>query len=132
MFAKFLVTDGQFRESRRCASSYFTQGRKWVFIHTCHIYYSIWVELSIRALHIILLSVCDFCENRHRRRPYFSQWCVSPKCTTFWRWRKPWESLWVASRSAQFAILLCIMWMKFVLQINAIDMNVIRYFTQSI
>jgi hypothetical protein len=38
----------------------------------------------------------------------------------------------VASRSAQFAILLRIMWMKFVLQINAIDMNVTSYFTHSI
>ena len=51
--------------------------------------------------------------NRHNRGPYFSQWCVRSNCTTFWKWRKPWENLWVASRSAQCAIFLCIMWMKF-------------------
>jgi hypothetical protein len=49
MSKKFLVIYGQFSESRRCESYYFTQGRKRVCIHTGHIYYPIWVEISIQS-----------------------------------------------------------------------------------
>jgi len=53
------------------------------FIHLLQI----WVKFSIRDLHIILLSICDFRENRRREGPYFLM-CVNKNtftqvCTNF-------------------------------------------------
>jgi hypothetical protein len=47
-----------------CAvQTHFTTGRKRITIPGFQIYYPIWVEFGTRALHIILLSICNFCGN---------------------------------------------------------------------
>jgi hypothetical protein len=60
--------------------------------HTFHNYCPIWMKFGILyRIHILLLSVCEFRENRRSEKPcfyYFRGWSFICACTvTFWKWR---------------------------------------------
>jgi len=48
-----------------------TNGRKWSFICTSHIYFLVGVKLGIGCLHLILLNIHEFHEDRHREGTAF-------------------------------------------------------------
>ena len=71
---------------------YFTSGRQWLTVHTFHTYCPILVTCSTADVHIRLLSVCGFGEDRHGEgRTALSGVneitfvCVSQKCVAFCR-----------------------------------------------
>jgi hypothetical protein len=64
---KILLSNCGFRENQLCKSYYLLWRPKLIAVRTFHLlvlYTSL--KFGIRGLHIILLSICEFHENRHK------------------------------------------------------------------
>lgn len=50
-------------------------GCKWIYTRTFQTLWLIWVKFSVGNLHILLLSICEFCENDCSGKLYFTEGC---------------------------------------------------------
>jgi hypothetical protein len=65
---------------------YFTEGLKWVSIHTLRIYWPIWVKFGVGYMYTTLLRICEFREKRCSECRSFLRGVNKMTCA-----REPWN-----------------------------------------
>jgi hypothetical protein len=59
-----LLSDHEFPGSRYSKKPYYLHGRKSMYVRTYDVYLSICLKFGVRYLHIMLLRIAEFGENR--------------------------------------------------------------------
>jgi hypothetical protein len=63
---KNVFSHGEFLENQRSNRYTLLTGVLLFYIRDFHIYFQIWAKFDARGTHVMLLNMCEFCENRLR------------------------------------------------------------------